>query len=148
MQCTLRDLILIRITGIDLIGWTRASFKIDFVSLTTTPHRVAAVLFMMQIPDMQTILLAQYIAGDAIPGLLCLMLIWTSPCRFYSAKEILRGILLTLAMVGIILLHVNFIPWSVADFVTIGCSIVIWWKRVEEYSAGKNPRSIAFRRFL
>jgi hypothetical protein len=103
---------------------------------------------MMQIPDMRTLPVASMIAGDVIPGLLCLMLIWTSPRRFYGAKEILRGILLTLAMVGLILMHSYFIPWSVLDFVTIGCWIVIWWKRVAEYSAGKSSRSIAFRRFL
>lgn len=41
----------ISVVDTNLIGWTRTSIKADFKFLHTSPRRVAALLFIMQIPD-------------------------------------------------------------------------------------------------
>jgi hypothetical protein len=131
------------------------SLKINLKSLDTTPHRVATLLFMMQIPQpnfFATVIDVGAIVDlvvDVISGLLSMVLIWVGPHRSRSVKLILVRILLTLAVPDIMALHIiGYFPYSILDFVDVGCWGVIWWKRVGECSSGQSRGKVVLHRLL
>lgn len=142
------------IISANIISWTCMSLKIAFESLNLTPHQIAALLFLMQIPppiiyfgSAMSVIMVQRLILEAISGLLSLIGIWMSPCQSRSAKQILVGIFLTLAMLGVSALGaIGYFPYSIRDFVDVGCWCVIWWKQVGECSSGQSRGKVALRR--
>ena len=151
----------ISISSDNIVGWTRAALETDFKSLGIDSHRAAVLLSMMQIPMIDyfadasgwtsiktgSFKMIERTIIDVISGSLCMLLIWMSPCRLLSGKQILTRILLSLLVTGIILCHVmSPFPYSVLNLVNVGCWSAIWWKSVGKRLVGQSYGKIAFHR--